>query len=224
MRKHLILAAVSAAALIPSLAMAQQTCEERSAQRKAGTAIGALAGAVLGSSVAAHGHKGSGAVVGGIAGAIVGNQVSKGEKNCQHAYGWYDNNGHWHANAVDRTAASGYYDRKGVWVDGEPHGYYDRNSVWVSGPDGPRATDTAYEQHDDRRDLDARIARLDARIDRDRDDGRLSHREARDARNTLNDIRFDKQDKQRYGRLSERDEAVLSERLDRLAAQVRYSD
>ena len=70
------------AALIPSLAMAQETCAQRSANRVAGTAIGAVAGALLGSSIAGHGHKGDGAVVGGVGGAIVGNQVARGPRDC----------------------------------------------------------------------------------------------------------------------------------------------
>ena len=38
----------------------------------------------------------------------------------------------WHANGVDRTAAAGYFDRDGRWVDGAPNGFYDSNGRWVA--------------------------------------------------------------------------------------------
>src|SRR5206468_12017306 len=103
MRKNILVAGVAAAILIPSFAMAQQTCEQRSANRTTGTIVGAGVGALLGSAVAGHGHKGDGAIVGGIGGAIVGNQAAKGDRDCVHAYGYYDNNGAWHSNDVART-------------------------------------------------------------------------------------------------------------------------
>jgi Glycine zipper 2TM domain len=137
MRRHVLAAAVAAAALVPSLAMAQETCEQRSANRAAGTAIGAVAGALLGSAVAGHHEKGTGAVVGGIGGAIVGNQLARGPRDCGHAYGWYDNEGRWHANAVDRAVATGYYDRNGEWVDGQPRDFDDRRGG--PAPDRPDA-------------------------------------------------------------------------------------
>lgn len=138
MQRKAFAAAIAISALIPSLAMAQETCEQRSANRTAGTAIGAVAGALLGSAVAGHGEKGTGAVIGGVGGAIIGNQLARGPRDCEHAYGWYDNDGRWHANSIDRTAGTGYYDRSGDWVEGEPRGYYDDRGVWIAntGPSG----------------------------------------------------------------------------------------
>src|ERR1700712_4912803 len=118
MRKNLLLAGFAAAALIPSLAMAQETCEQRSNNRAAGTVGGAVVGALLGSAVAGHGDKGTGAVVGGGGGAVIATQLSRGPRDCQHAYGYYDNDNRWHDNGVDRAVASGYYDRNGAWIDG----------------------------------------------------------------------------------------------------------
>ena len=123
MRRKLLMAGFSLAVLLPAAAHAQQTCEQRSQNRTAGTAVGAIAGALLGSAVSGHGHKTDGAVVGGIAGAVVGNQVAKGPKDCQHAYGWYDNGNAWHANNVDPNQAYGYYDNRGEWRDGRPADY-----------------------------------------------------------------------------------------------------
>jgi uncharacterized protein YcfJ len=221
MRKRFLAAAVAAAAFVPTLAAAQMTCEERSARRAGGTALGAVTGALLGSAVAGHGHKGTGAVVGGVTGAIVGNQLSKGPKDCAHAYGWYDNAGRWHANRVDEKVAYGYYDRTGAWVDGRPDGSYDSRGVWTPNAAAEGAS-AANVSRDRPLDVDARIAQLDQWIDRSRDSGGLTDREARDARDALEAIRRDARDRRADGQLSDHDEALLQERLDRLGAQVRY--
>jgi len=209
MRKHLIFAGIAAASLIPTLAMAQETCAERSAHRAEGTALGAVAGALLGSAVAGHGEKGTGAVVGGVGGAIIGNQASRGPRDCAHAYGYYDNENRWHDNGVDRSVAYGYYDRNGVWIDGAPP------NVSTYG------ANASYDARVHTMDVDSRIARIDERIDRGRADGSLSRYEARRAAMALNDIKRDERRRMRYGRLSDRDEAILQRRLDNLSAQVR---
>jgi uncharacterized protein YcfJ len=208
MRKNLLLAGLAAAALIPSLAMAQETCEQRSSNRAAGTAVGAVAGALLGSAVAGHGHKGDGAIVGAIGGGIVGNQVSKGPRDCAHAYGYYDNDNRWHDNGVDRSVAYGYYDRNGAWIDGAPS---------VSG----YSYNTSYNSRVNTMDVDTRMSRIEDRIRAGRADGTLSRREANDANRTLADIRRQEYDMRGDGRLSDRDMSMLQARLDRLSAQVR---
>src|SRR3569833_894485 len=162
MRKNLIFAGIAAASLIPSLAMAQVTCEERSSNRAAGTAVGAVAGALLGSAVAGHGDKGTGAVIGGGGGAVIGNQLSRGPRDCAHAYGYYDNDNRWHDNHVDRSVAYGYYDRSGVWVDGTPPN--------VSG----YGVNTSYESRQNTLSVVSRIARIDNRIQRGREGGELA--------------------------------------------------
>jgi len=209
MRKHLVAASIAAVALLPSLARAQETCEQRSANRAAGTALGAVAGALLGSAVAGHGEKGTGAIIGGVGGAVIGNQASRGPRDCAHAYGYYDNDGRWHDNRVDRSVAYGYYDREGVWVDGPPPNVagYSANAAYV----GREAMS-----------IDARIARLDERIQRSRSDGSLSRRESKDAERTLNDIRHDEINRASGGILTDRDRSELEARLDRLAAQIHY--
>lgn len=133
MRKHLLVAGIAAAALIPTFAFAQQTCEQQRGNRVAGTVAGAGIGALLGSAVAGHGDRTAGAVIGGVGGAVIGNQITKPGADCAHAYGFYDKDGLWHANAVDRASAQGYYDRDGAWVAGAPNGHYDANGRWVAG-------------------------------------------------------------------------------------------
>jgi hypothetical protein len=131
MRRHLLAAGIAAATLIPTLAMAQQTCEQQRNTRVTGTVAGAGLGALLGSVVAGKGDRTTGAVVGGLGGALVGNQISKGKADCANAYGYYDNNGAWHATGVDRAQARGYYSRDGQWVEGAPNGYYNAQNQWV---------------------------------------------------------------------------------------------
>jgi hypothetical protein len=123
MHAKYLLTGLAVAALLPSLAVAQETCEQRAQNRTTGTVVGAVAGALIGGAVTNTRDKAAGAVVGGIAGAVVGNQLAKGPADCQHAYGWYDNEGRWHARGGDVSAASGYYDREGVWVYGRPVDY-----------------------------------------------------------------------------------------------------
>jgi hypothetical protein len=200
--------------------MAQVTCEQRSANRAAGTAVGAVAGALLGSAVAGHHEKGTGAVVGGVSGAVIGNQLARGPRDCVHAYGWYDNDGRWHGQRVDERYATGYYDRSGAWIDGRPAGHWDRG-VYVADASAYGAN-AAYVSRDRTIDIDTRIARMDQWIDRSRDSGRLSYREARNARDQLNDIRREYRYRRDDGRISGRDEVALQDRLDRLSAQIRY--
>lgn len=133
MRKTTLAASFAAAALIPSFALAQQTCEQQRNSRAVGTAAGAGLGALAGGAVAGRDDRAAGAVIGGIAGAIIGNQVTRGAaRDCTQAYGYYDQNNMWHATDVSRDNARGYYDREGRWVDGAPNGYYDAQGRWVA--------------------------------------------------------------------------------------------
>lgn len=220
MQKHHLAAAIAALSLVPGLALAQETCEQRAANRAAGTAVGAVGGALVGSAVAGRHDRGTGAIVGGIAGAILGNQLAKGSRDCAHAYGWYDNGGRWHSNRIDERAAIGYYDRSGVWIDGRPPGRWS-NGVYIANA-GNYGADATYVARGRTLDVDSRIDRMDAWIDRGRDSGRLSRYEARNARDQLNDIKREANYRRRDGYYSGRDEAMLQARLDRLADQVRF--
>jgi len=208
MRKHLLAAGIAAAVLIPSLAMAQETCEQRSANRTTGTVLGAIGGALLGNAVASHGGKTGGTIIGGVAGAAVGSNLAKGPHDCVHAYGYYDDGGRWHDNHVDRAVAYGYYDRGGAWIDGPPPG--------VAG----YSADAAYTSHVNTMGVDARINRIQDRIDHGRSDGSLSRRDANDAERALSDIRRQESDMRGDGQLSDRDTSLLQARLDRLSDQV----
>ena len=210
MRKHILAAGVAAVVLIPSLAMAQETCEQRSANRTAGTVLGAIGGALVGNAVSSHGGKTGGTIIGGVAGAALGSNLAKGPHDCVHAYGYYDDRGAWHDNHTDRAVAYGYYDRDGVWVDGAPPNV------------GGYSADTSYESRQNTLSIDERIMRIDRHIRRAREDNSLSGREARDATRRLNDIRREEQDRRGDGVLSDRDRDMLERRLDSLSAQIRY--
>ena len=137
MRKLFLVAGLAVAALIPSLASAQQSCEAQRGNQAAGTVIGAGVGALLGSAIAGRGDHTTGAIIGGVGGAVVGNQISAPNADCAHAYGYYDRNSQWHANAVARANARGYYDRNGAWVAGAPNGYYDASGNWTATQSDP---------------------------------------------------------------------------------------
>lgn len=140
MRKLFLVAGLAAAALIPSIASAQQSCEAQRSNQVEGTIIGAGAGALLGSAIAGRGDHATGAVIGGVGGAAFGNQLSAPNADCAHAYGYYDRNSQWHANAIARADAQGYYDRNGVWVAGPPNGYYDASGAWIAAQADPSAS------------------------------------------------------------------------------------
>lgn len=55
---------------------------EQRRQANTGTAMGAVAGALLGSAVAAKGAKTEGAVLGGAVGAVAGHQIAKHRVKC----------------------------------------------------------------------------------------------------------------------------------------------
>ncbi len=146
MHKLFLVAGLAAAALIPSMASAQQSCEAQRGNQVAGTVVGAGLGALIGSAIAGRGDHTTGAVIGGVGGAVVGNQLSSPNADCAHAYGYYDRNSQWHPNSVARANAQGYYDRNGAWVAGAPNGYYDASGNWMAARTDPAAagyTDTS---------------------------------------------------------------------------------
>jgi hypothetical protein len=233
MRKHLLAAGIAAITLIPTFAAAQQTCEERRNNRVAGTVVGGVLGALAGSAVAGRGDRNEGAVIGGVGGAVIGNQLSKGSADCQHAYGYYDNDNRWHANNVNRDYAQGYYDRNGNWVNGAPPGAWDNNGRYVASSAGSYGAQTSYgdrggyqwrsEWRDAPQDIRNRTDWLERRIVRSRNNGSLSRREAQRAMDTLQDIRREERRAYRNdGRLSNREQYALMSRLDDLNAQIRW--
>jgi uncharacterized protein YcfJ len=76
-------------AMIAGLAVAiiaAPAAEAACQKRTNGTVIGALGGALLGSTVAGRGDRTEGALIGGAAGGLVGNQVSKCKRAPSRSY------------------------------------------------------------------------------------------------------------------------------------------
>jgi hypothetical protein len=123
--------------------------------------------------------------------------------------GYYDVNGRWHAGPV-----MGYYDAQGRWfataAAADRMGAnvnYDSRNVWVGAPPNARA----------------RVSWLGGRIERARDEGRISPFEARRAMRTLDQIRREEAMMRHYnGRLAPRDEVRVQARLDDLSANLRW--
>jgi hypothetical protein len=131
LNKSFWVAGIAVATLLPSMAFAQDRCEQQRDQRTtAGTIIGGIAGAVVGGNVADRKNRTEGAVLGGVVGAVAGNAIARSSADCDRAYGYYDSNGLWHANDRQVGRASGYFDRDGRFIEGQPDGYYD-NGRWV---------------------------------------------------------------------------------------------
>jgi hypothetical protein len=238
MRKQHLLAIIAIAALAPSLAAAQNACEQRKHdQRVAGTVLGALGGAIIGSQVSGHGARTEGSVIGGVGGAIVGNQLARSNTDCS-GYGYYDSDHNWHANV------SGYSDNRGRWVNARDGGFYDSDGVWHSrGPghldsdgywvaEAPAAGSYGANSSYNSRDrwagapygLRDRESWLEQRIRNGMNDGSLSNNEARRALGELNKIRnkeaaFRRPD----GSISPRDRASIQARLDNLSRSIRYT-
>ena len=86
--RHILLATTLAAAVaVPALADAQTRCQQQeNDNRVAGTVVGAIGGALLGSAIAGRHDRGAGAVVGGVGGAIVGNSIASNNGHCPDGY------------------------------------------------------------------------------------------------------------------------------------------
>jgi hypothetical protein len=331
MRNYILAAGLVAAAVATVPADAAVVCRQDGNGRLAATVVGAGIGAILGRVIAGREDGTAGALIGAAGGGLAGNQLAKSDDNCSYAYGYYDEQNRWHANAISADRARGYYDRDGHWVAGTPNGYYDSanrwvalpgdpagagytnrdgrwvpvavsgyydreghwveasapgyydhgrwvsgpvqsghynaSGVWVAGSSGSRsagggwAAETQPGYYDDQgrwragqvtgyydargrwvsiggaavgnanyggrdagpvRDVRTREARIEQRIQRNRDNGTLSRREARNAMDQLASIRREDRSRRRYnGTLSARDEAYLQSRLDDLSATVR---
>lgn len=118
-----LIAATAASALaVPTFASAQPygyynddcRAHERS-NGTAGTIIGGIAGALLGSSIAPHhGNRAGGAAIGGVAGALIGNSIgrSSAKSNSYACNGYYDGRSYGYS-APTRYYNGGYDGRYG---------------------------------------------------------------------------------------------------------------
>lgn len=94
-------------------------CEQRrDSNQVAGGLIGALAGAALGSNVAAANARTEGAVLGGLVGAAIGANIGRETAQC-------DNDGYYFTYDQTRPYRDGYYDNRGRWRRGSRQSYYE---------------------------------------------------------------------------------------------------
>lgn len=164
MRTKLLVAGLIAATALPAMAMAQPydpgCVRANQDSRAAGTVLGAIGGAIIGSAVAGHHDRGAGAVVGGIAGAAAGNAIA-GSTNHPCPPGYY------YAPPPPPPGPGG-----GFWA-GAPAGIHERIDFMQSRID--RASSAGWisprESHDAYRELD--FIRSELRRLRYQDGGRL---------------------------------------------------
>jgi hypothetical protein len=86
-----VIGAVATVSALPTTAAAQGYYDcNRGGNTAAGAIIGGAAGALLGSGVAARGHRNDGAALGGVLGAVTGAAVGNSSSNCRYYDGRYD--------------------------------------------------------------------------------------------------------------------------------------
>lgn len=240
MLKSVLLGGLAAAAFIPSLVSAQESCQQaRHDNRVAGTIVGAGLGAILGGAVTGHG---GGAVVGGVGGAVVGNAIAGSGTHCgENQYGYYDERGRW----VPRTyTAAGYYGPDGAWVASAPEGYVDNGARpynqgyappprggydqgYASPPPAPAyGQDAAYSDRDHgHMNFRDREDRMDQRIHQAMNNGTISRREGYHDLRDLSDIRrMEANYRSGDGHLNPEQRADLDQRLDALRDRMHMSD
>ena len=226
MLKPLLLAGLAAAAFIPSLASAQDSCQQaQHDNRVAGTIVGAGLGAILGGAITGHG---GGAVVGGVGGAVAGNVIAGSGTRCgENQYGYYDGGGRW---VPTTSTAYGYYGPDGRWVANAPAGYapngYGQNGYSQNGGDRGYAPppapaygrDAAYTDRDhSRMNFREREDRMDQRIRQSISNGTIGDREGRRDLHELADIRRMEADyRSADGHMNDGQRADIDQRLDAL--------
>jgi hypothetical protein len=191
--------AVLAAA--PSIASAQDSYCERanSSNRTAGTVIGGVAGALLGSAIAGNSSNTAGTVAGGIAGAVVGNQIAKSR---------------------NQPCPEGYVERYGTYNQApvaDPYAYrqygpaygntaYDPGRFWAGAPNAP----------------EQRVNFLIDRVNQGRADGSLTRREANRVMLRIRDVQreIDRLRRMDRGQLSGRNQNYIQTRLDEVSRQI----
>ena len=144
--------------------------------------------------------------------------------------GHYDRNGRWVANDsgyVDNGTLPGYYDRRGRWVPGTVRGRYDDRGVFIAdngnGYDnrgGNGYSNAGYQGG--QRDIASRLDRIEARIGRGVQQGKLNRTDAQRAEGELDSIRrYDRSLRSRSGAISNRNESLVQARLDRLSDRLK---
>lgn len=178
MKNKLLIAGVLAAIAIPSAVLAQPydpgCIRSNEDNRAAGTVVGGVAGALLGSAIAGRGSRGAGAVVGGVTGAVAGNAI---------------------AGSNDHPCPAGYYYRGpppppgggGFWY-GAPAGIHQRIDFVQSRIDTSASRGWISPHEADRLNRELNSIRDQDRDLRYRDGGHLSPSDRDDLQSRLDDV------------------------------------
>ncbi len=134
-----LIASMAAGALAaPTFASAQSYGYDRDCRASersdgtAGTIIGGIAGALLGSSVAPHhGNRAGGAAIGGVAGALIGNSIGRSAGKSCDSYDNRDYQGRSYSSYSAPTYYRGGYDGR-YGYNGYSSGYYSQPYTYES--------------------------------------------------------------------------------------------
>lgn len=204
MRKLILAATLAAITAAPAISHAATRCERQQQNNQAaGTVVGAGVGALLGNAVAGRGNRTAGTVIGGIGGAVVGNQLAKPGQPCPDGYYAYDDA------APPPPAPTPAYAPAPAYGPAPYAGGYDRERFWAGAPER----------------LDDRIAFLEDRVRRGRDDGSLTRGEAARVMDRISDVRRQEYQLTRRdgGRLNRADRDYLRSQLEDVSQQIRWA-
>ncbi len=139
-------------------APAQDPCY-RDGRTGAGGVIGATAGAVLGSQVAARGRRTEGSVLGGVLGAVIGSQIGRASSEaCYNQQGYYDQQGYGYQ-------APSYDERNNRYDNGYGQPRYDERYDDRRGYDDDYRGGYGYDRGSDCRLAESRIRLPDGRYE-----------------------------------------------------------
>jgi Glycine zipper 2TM domain len=200
MRTKLLIAGFMMAVALPATALAQPydpgCVQQNRDNRVAGTVVGAIGGALIGSAIGGRHNSGAGAVIGGVTGAAAGNAIA-GSNNHPCPSGYY---------YAPPPPQPGYYPPQPQPGYGGPG--YGSNPFWNGAPTG----------------VHQRIDYMQTRITSAYSYGRISPRQSADANRELTFIRSEDR-RLRYqsgGHLRPEDRDYLQGRLDNLGQRLNW--
>ncbi|WP_310496306.1 glycine zipper 2TM domain-containing protein [Sandarakinorhabdus sp.] len=152
-----------------------------------------------------------------VPGQTLGRYDDRGRWIAGDLSGRRDGNGNW-----VRDAEPGYFDQRGNWYAGTVRGRYDDRGGWIPDNNGNGGNNWGGQNWGADRTVQSRLNRIGERIDRGLAQGNFTRSEGRWARRELTNIRrYDRSLRTRGGRISDRNEALVFARLDRLSDRLR---
>ncbi len=196
-RGLLLASAMTAMLAAPAISAAQTRCEQQAHDKKVtGTVVGGVLGALAGNAIGRGGGRTGGTIIGGVVGAGVGNNLAR--THCPDGY----------AEVQDPNYDPSYAPPPPVAYGANYAPPPPPEAYWRQAPTSLRE----------------RFDWVQSRIDRSRNDGTLSPREADYGQRELGDIRRMAQELRARdgGDLNEADRAYVQSRLDTLSQRLRW--